>query len=49
MRRILSALILAGFLAVTGAYVFIYLFRSFETETSGGGVRPTARSYLSEQ
>ena len=36
MRRILSALILAGFLAVTGAYVFIYLFRSFETEASGG-------------
>ncbi len=36
MRRIVSALVLAGFLAITGAYVFIYLFRSFETDSAGG-------------
>jgi hypothetical protein len=32
MRRRVALLVLAGFLAFTGAYIFIYLFRAFSVE-----------------
>jgi hypothetical protein len=37
MRRRVALLLLAGFLAFTGAYIFIYLFRAFSVE----GARPS--------
>ncbi len=35
-RRTVAILTLVAFLAATGVYIFIYLFRAFEADTAGG-------------